>query len=108
MGISKPSLFSGLPYWILADIMHLVSHSLTDLFLNLWWGTLDCDLGDSVITWDWAVLPGSFDHLPLNPAEKINSGYKAQEFPLAAAIHLHQHAITPAQLHQAHRLIEFV
>lgn len=106
-GISKPSLFSGLPANRMlgipgcfpADLMHLVSLNLTDLFLSLWRGTLDCDPSDSIATWDWAVLqgdvwknhgknvadatpylPGSFDRPPRNPAEKISSGYKAREF----------------------------
>ena len=106
-GIAKPSIFSGLPSNRLlgipgcfpADLMHLVSLNLTDLFLSLWRGTLDCDHPDSKETWDWAVLqgetwkahgkkvaaatpylPGSFDRPPRNPAEKISSGYKAWEF----------------------------
>ncbi|KAJ6473686.1 hypothetical protein C8R45DRAFT_835254 [Mycena sanguinolenta] len=77
--------------------MHLILN-LFDLFLNLWRGTLDCDPNDNITTWDWAVLrdaiwaahgervagarpylPGSFDRPPRNIAEKINSGYKAQE-----------------------------
>jgi hypothetical protein len=161
-GISKPSLFSGLPSTRMlsipgcfpADLMHLVSLNLTDLFLALWRGTLDCDPSDSRTTWDWAVLqgevwkrhgknvadatpylPGSFDRPPHNPAEKISSGYKAREFltymfilgpgvfldvlpdkywshfcKLIAAVRLlHQRAITPAQLQQAHKFIlEFV
>ena len=80
--------------------MHLVSLNLPDLFVNLWHGTLACSTSDSVTSWDWAVLgvsetweahgkevenalpylPGSFDHPPRNPAEKISSGYKAWEF----------------------------
>ena len=106
-GISKPSLFSGLPTnrhlpipgCFPADLMHLVSLNLTELLIALWHGTLDCDPGDSRDTWDWAVLkgeiwqihgkrvgdtkpylPGSFDRPPCNPAEKISSGYKAWEF----------------------------
>jgi len=106
-GISKPSLFSGLPAnrrlpvpsCFPADLMHLVSLNLTELLIDLWRGTLDCDPGDSRDTWDWAVLkgevwkihgkrvadtkpylPGSFDRPPRNPAEKISSGYKAWEF----------------------------
>ncbi|KAH9931467.1 uncharacterized protein B0H18DRAFT_872201 [Fomitopsis serialis] len=79
--------------------MHLAALNLTDLMLGLWRGTLDCDKDDDRQTWDWAVLqgdlwtthgslvadmrpflPGSFDRPPRNPAEKISSGYKAQEF----------------------------
>ncbi len=79
--------------------MHLISLNLTDLLLALFRGTLPCDKTDSKETWLWAVLvdgvwkehgrqvaactpylPGSFDRPPRNPAEKINSGYKAWEF----------------------------
>lgn len=106
-GISKPSLFSGLPpKHIMAlprcfggDMMHLGSLNITDLLTKLWRGVLDCDSTDDRSTWDWAVLkgdvwkshgetvakatpylPGSFDRPPRNPAEKISSGYKAWEF----------------------------
>jgi hypothetical protein len=65
-GISKPSLFSGLPVnrhlpipgCFPADLMHLVALNLTDLLVNLWRRTFDCDPGDSRDTWDWAVLKG--------------------------------------------------
>lgn len=106
-GISKPSIFSGLPPRRMleipgcfpADLMHLVSLNLTDLFIKLWRGTLDCEPSDDRETWDWVVLkgdiwkfhgkavadttpylPGSFDRPPRNPAEKISSGYKAWEY----------------------------
>lgn len=106
-GISKPSLFSGLPSnrilgipgCFLTDLMHLVSLNLTDLLLGLWRGTIDCNPTDDRATWDWAVLwgetwithskavedaqpylPGSFGRPPRNPVEKISSGYKAWEF----------------------------
>jgi hypothetical protein len=106
-GISKPSIFSGLPSNRMlgipgcfpADLMHLVSLNLTDLFLSLWRGTLECEAPDSRAAWDWSVLqgevwkahgkrvadatpylPGSFDRPPRNPAEKISSGYKAWEY----------------------------
>jgi hypothetical protein len=106
-GISKPSIFNGLPKDRLlpiptgfpADIMHLVSLNLTDLLLGLWRGSLDVDSNDDKETWHWAVLkgdiwkehgkrvaaattylPSSFDRPPRNPAEKISSGYKAWEY----------------------------
>jgi hypothetical protein len=108
-GIVKPSIFLGLPRGrILSiprcfgyDIMHLISLNIPDLLISLWRGTIDCDKDDDRNTWDWAVLrgntwtahgkavasatpylPGSFDRPPRNPAEKINSGYKAWEFLL--------------------------
>jgi hypothetical protein len=78
--------------------MHLYGLNLPDLFLGLWRGTIKCDHHDDQKTWDWMVLtdevwerhgaavtdatkylPGCFDKPPGNPAEKINSGYKAQE-----------------------------
>ncbi|KAF8064108.1 hypothetical protein FPV67DRAFT_1782455 [Lyophyllum atratum] len=108
-GICKPSIFSGLPdgtylgipNMFPGDIMHLVLN-IADLLVGLWRGKLDCSkTSDSTTTWPWAVLvgetwnvhgkdvaqctpflPGSFDRPPRNPAEKINSGYKAWEFLL--------------------------
>ncbi|EMD38711.1 hypothetical protein CERSUDRAFT_48348 [Gelatoporia subvermispora B] len=81
--------------------MHLASLNITDLFLSLWRGSLECDKADDKTLWDWAVLqgdvwqthgdvvtqatpylPGSFDRPPRNPCEKISSGYKAWEFLL--------------------------
>lgn len=134
--------------------MHLCALNLTDLLLGLWCGSIECDRKDSRTTWDWAVLmdselwakhgafvaavraywPGSFDRIPRNPAERINSGYKAWEFllyvyglcpvllyrilpdkywrnfcKLVFAIRiLHQHRITRSELVQAHKaLVEF-
>lgn len=107
-GICKPSIFAGLEPHILGipsmfpgDIMHLVLN-LADLLIPLWRGTFDCASTDSRSLWHWAVLgnpdiwkdhgkdvaacqphlPGSFGRPPRNPAEKINSGYKAWEFLL--------------------------
>ncbi|KAJ6468529.1 hypothetical protein C8R47DRAFT_1078323 [Mycena vitilis] len=102
-GVSKPALFSALPRTIpvpgcyAMDIMHLIIN-IFDLFLGLWRGTLECDAADHIEKWPWAVLtgetwknhgkdvenarpylPGSFDRPPRNIAEKISSGYKAQE-----------------------------
>jgi len=106
-GISKPSIFSGLdPTRILgipnafpADLMHLVSLNTPDLIIKQYRGKMECEITDSRVTWDWAVLvgdtwkthgeavaratpylPGSFDRPPRNPAEKISSGYKAWEY----------------------------
>jgi hypothetical protein len=111
-GICKPSIFSGLPSKRILgipgcfplDIMHLPALNIPDLFLPLWRGTFECDKlsNDSKDNWEWKVLsdstvwkthgqmvanakpyiPGSFDRPPRNPAEKINSGYKAWEFLL--------------------------
>ncbi|THH32143.1 hypothetical protein EUX98_g2045 [Antrodiella citrinella] len=107
-GIVKPSLFSGLHPWhttrvpscFVMDLMHL-GLNLADILLDLWRGTLRTNGSDSTQDWEWAVLkgdvwtkhgeavasatpylPGSFDRPPRNPAEKINSGYKAWEFLL--------------------------
>jgi hypothetical protein len=161
-GIAKPSIFIGLPRASTlgvpgcfgSDIMHLVALNLPDLLLSLWRGTIDCDKTDDRRTWDWAVLkghlwkvhgeavaattpylPGSFDRPPRNPAEKINSGYKAWEFlmyiyglgpglfynilpemywenfcKLVYGIRIiHQHEIATCDLRQAHEaLIGFV
>ncbi|KAJ4475430.1 hypothetical protein C8R41DRAFT_774526 [Lentinula lateritia] len=81
--------------------MHLFSLNSPDLMILLWRGKFDCEKTDNRASWDWAVLqgntwkehgkavasctpymPGSFDRPPRNPAEKINSGYKAWEFLL--------------------------
>jgi len=161
-GIVKPSIFMGLksgsildiPGCFGSDIMHLVALNLPDLLLGLWRGTIDCDKTDNRDSWDWAVLkgdvwkthgaavaamtpylPGSFDRPPRNPAEKINSGFKAWEFliyvfglgpglfykilpekywknycRLVFGIHIvHQQEILTVDLTQAHTaLIEFV
>ncbi|KAJ3924487.1 MAG: hypothetical protein NXY57DRAFT_325523, partial [Lentinula lateritia] len=108
-GIKVPSIFLGLhphtylglPNMFPGDIMHLILN-LADILIPLWRGSLHCDQSDDVSTWVWAVLknkdtwdkhgadvanctpylPGSFDRPPRNPAEKINSGYKAWEFLL--------------------------
>ena len=111
---------------------------------------MDCEATDSRSSWDWAVLKGetwkqhgkqvanlhqfitgSFDTAPRNPAEKINSGYKAWEFlvlvfglspallynvlpaqywrnfcKLVRAIRiLYQRQIGLEQLHTAHKLL---
>ncbi|KAJ3575685.1 hypothetical protein NP233_g938 [Leucocoprinus birnbaumii] len=105
-GISKPSIFSGLalqafgvPGGFPVDIMHLISLNITDLFMALWRGTIKCDAEDNKLSWDWVVLtgrtwkehgervaklrnhlPSTYDRPPRNPAEKLNSGYKATEF----------------------------
>ncbi|KAJ3978493.1 hypothetical protein F5890DRAFT_1560244 [Lentinula detonsa] len=109
-GISKPSIFLGMhpdtilgiPSMFPGDIMHLILN-LADLLIPLFRGSSEiCDKLDKVSEWDWAILrdpdiwkshgkdvadatphlPGSFDRPPRNPAEKINSGYKAWEFLL--------------------------
>ena len=106
-GISRPSMFTAIehalpvPRCMSLDIMHIASLNAPDLVLKLFRGVLDCDREDSKRDWDWAVLkgqvwqqhgqevaactpflPGSFDRPPRNPANKINSGYKAWEFLL--------------------------
>ncbi len=107
-GICKPTIFSGLigtlgiPNIFVLDIMHLVAINDPDLLLGLWRGTLKCYGDDKHEKWPWCVLkdkrvwkahgktvsmaapylPTSFDRAPRNPAEKINSGYKAWEFLL--------------------------
>jgi hypothetical protein len=91
----------GIPGCFGSDIMHLAALNLPDLLINLWHGTLDCDVSNNRSTLDWAklvgntwqehgrqvaaatpYLPGSFDQPPCNPAKKISSGYKAWEFLL--------------------------
>src|ERR1700692_250951 len=106
-GIVKPGIFLGLqpkhthtiPRCFGYDIMHLISLNIPDLLLSLWRGTIETSDRNDRISWDFAVLqgpvwknhgadvasmtpylPGSFDRPPRNPAEKINSGYKAWEY----------------------------
>ncbi|KAL1739491.1 hypothetical protein HDZ31DRAFT_77554, partial [Schizophyllum fasciatum] len=158
-GIVKPSIFSGLPSehvsripsLFAGDCMHLPALNIPDLLIPLWRGTFDCDKADDKKTWPWATLsdkdrfiahgkcvddakkwiPGSHDRAPRNPAEKINSGYKAWEFllwfyglgpclfyrdlpreywhhycKLVRAIRLLlQQEILPSETHEAHRLL---
>jgi hypothetical protein len=160
-GIVKPGIFLGLqpkhthtiPRCFGYDIMHLVSLNIPDLLISLWRGTIDGDRDDQM-SWDFAVLqgpvwknhgidvasmtpylPGSFDRPPRNPAEKINSGYKAWEYlmyiyglgpglfyhvlpkpywqnlcRLVRGIRIaHQHKISMTSLKQAHQfLLNFV
>ena len=108
-GIVKPTIFSGLPRFpgvprgFPIDVMHLICLNLAQLTLDLLRGTMPCDGTDDRNTWDFAIfynnpalwrehgtqvaaaaryLPGSFDRPPRNPAEKINSGFKAWEYNL--------------------------
>ncbi|KAG2046769.1 hypothetical protein BDR06DRAFT_898584 [Suillus hirtellus] len=79
--------------------MHFSGANMAALFTDLWRGLMLCSPTDDALTWDWAVLvddtweahgqavaacqpylPGSFDNPPRNPAEKINTHYKAHEF----------------------------
>lgn len=106
-GICKPSIFSGLrspfgvPGMFPLDSMHLIALNIPALFLSLWRGEMASDkVLDDKSKWDWAVfsditlwkkhgalvaemlkfLPAYYDRPPRNPAEKLNSGYKAAEF----------------------------
>jgi hypothetical protein len=103
----------GVPKCFGSDIMHLLSLNLPDLLIPLWRGTFECNSDDDKASWDWATLsklsdwkmhgetvaattvhiPGSFGHPPRNPAEKINSGYKAWEF------HLYLYGLGPGLLY---------
>ncbi len=81
--------------------MHLINLNDPDLLLGLWRGTIKVYPPDNLELWTWRVLvgnvwrahgktvamatpfiPSSFGRAPRNPAEKINSGYKAWEFQL--------------------------
>lgn len=83
------------------DLMHLTALNDLDLLLGLWRGTIKCYEPDRKDSWDWKVLvgkvwethgttvvmatpyiPSSFGRVPRNPAEKINTGYKAWEYLL--------------------------
>lgn len=106
-GLVKPCILSGLPRTVPppmcfpGDLMHVGSLNITELFLQIWRGTIDCDPTDDRSLWDWATLkgdawirhgeevvkaapylPGSFGDAPRNIAEKAKSGYKAHEFKI--------------------------
>jgi len=106
-GLCKQTIFSGLhsslgiPNMFPLDIMHLINLNDPDLLLGLWRGMIKVYPPDKLELWDWCVLvgkiwqahgktvtlatpfiPSSFGHAPRNPAEKINSGYKAWEFQI--------------------------
>ncbi|XP_006463132.1 hypothetical protein AGABI2DRAFT_74199, partial [Agaricus bisporus var. bisporus H97] len=94
----------GVPGSFPLDMMHLLALNVPELLIGLWRGTFRCDkkAGDDTSLWDWVVLkdtadnkvwtshgkkvaelsrylPSSYDRPPRNPAEKLNSGYKAVE-----------------------------
>lgn len=106
-GLSKPTLLSGLdpnlmfppPRCFVLDLMHLLQLNIPELLIDLWRGNIKCEPTDNKQTWAWMKLvgptwvshgkliaestpyfPSSFHRPPHNPAEKINSGYKATEW----------------------------
>ena len=106
-GLCKQTILSGLhsglgiPNIFPLDIMHLINLNNPDLLLGLWRGTIKIYPPDRIELWNWRVLignvwqahgktvalatqfiPSSFGRAPRNPAEKINSGYKAWEFQI--------------------------
>jgi len=106
-GLCKQTIFSGLhnslgiPNAFPLDIMHLINLNDPDLLLELWRGTIKVYPPDNLKLWTWCILvgnvwrahgksvalathfiPSSFGRAPRNPAEKINSGYKAWEFQI--------------------------
>lgn len=108
-GITKPSIFLGLPEECTLgvpgifsqDIMHLCDTNIPVCHLDMWRAKMDCADTDDKATWDFAVLTGntwkehgkkvaachhhlptSFGRPPRNIAEKINSGYKTWEYML--------------------------
>ena len=106
-GLCKQTILSGLscglgiPNMFPLDIMHLINLNDPDLLLGLWRGTIKVYPPDNIALWSWRVLvskvweahgktvalatpfiPSSFGRAPRNPAEKINSGYKAWEFQI--------------------------
>ncbi|ETW86507.1 hypothetical protein HETIRDRAFT_305914 [Heterobasidion irregulare TC 32-1] len=107
-GLFKPILLSGIDprHWLCipalfpTDLMHLYALNLTELIVGLLYSMLDCSVSNNRDSWNFSVLrdpqiwqahgkavatttpylPGIFDWPPCNPAEKINSGYKAVEY----------------------------
>ncbi|KIK72792.1 hypothetical protein PAXRUDRAFT_21576, partial [Paxillus rubicundulus Ve08.2h10] len=95
----QPERILGVSECFSSEIMHFAGANMVSLFTDLWQGEINCDRTDSKDTWDWMVLvgetwqehgrniakckphlPGSFDIAPRNPAEKMNSWYKATEY----------------------------
>ncbi|KAL0569481.1 hypothetical protein V5O48_012478, partial [Marasmius crinis-equi] len=118
-GIRGPSLFNELPKALPcpklfpADMMHLY-YNLGQLFMQLWRGSIDYTGPEDVAKWEFAFLHDSDDfkafgraverasrciptcievRIPRNPAEKINSGYKASEY------HMLVFGLCPGLLH---------
>ncbi|TFK26274.1 hypothetical protein FA15DRAFT_679681 [Coprinopsis marcescibilis] len=79
--------------------MHLLGLNIPSVILDLFMGKMDCSPSDDKDTWLWMVLvgdtwelqgkmvaevrssfPGDIAHPPRNPAEKMNSGYRTEEF----------------------------
>jgi hypothetical protein len=106
-GLCKQTILGGLrsslgiPNIFPLDIMHLINLNDPDLLLGLWRSTVKIYPPDKIELWNWRVLigkvwlahgktvalvtqfiPSSFGRAPRNPAEKINSGYKAWEFQI--------------------------
>ncbi len=60
-GISKPSLFSGLPFHLdipnmfPMDIMHHLALNVTDIMIKLWRGNFKCSDTDHIDDWPWAI-----------------------------------------------------
>ena len=96
----QPEKILGIPECFSSEIMHYAGANMASLFVDLWHGKMDCDdRTDSKNDWVWRVLvaekwdehgravaackrhlPGCFDVAPRNPAEKMNSFYKAREY----------------------------
>lgn len=117
-GLVKPSLILGLPTTntlgvpgvFSLDMMHLPALNAPDTLIPLWRGLFTRENNDQE-DWPWAenlsqhdmwkehgaqvaaarpYLPTWFDQAPRNPAEKINSGYKAWDLHFfACGFHIH-------------------
>jgi hypothetical protein len=107
-GISKPSIFLGLPKgrslgvprMFPLDLMHLAALNLPQLWAAILRGTIPCSSTDNINSWDFAIfrtphawqehgqlvadtkthLPGSMHRPPRNIADYLTSGFKAGEF----------------------------
>ncbi|KAJ3885357.1 hypothetical protein GG344DRAFT_91311 [Lentinula edodes] len=123
--------------------MHHLGLNFGELLISLWRGKLDCGRTNNKNTWTWATLtgetweyhgklvakahkffPSSFHRPPRNPAEKINSGFKATEYflyifglenwrHLCKGLHgartMLQHSATGKEIREARiQLVQFV
>jgi hypothetical protein len=102
LGFPSKNIF-GIPGTFALDLFHLPALNAPDLLFSLWRGSMKCDTenGDSKATWNrfmcfqdsttwkqWGARIGSLvpyipvwhGRAPRNPAEKMSSGYKGEEY----------------------------
>ncbi|EJD36916.1 hypothetical protein AURDEDRAFT_173986 [Auricularia subglabra TFB-10046 SS5] len=121
----RPTIL-GMPNMFPCDNMHLLMN-LAHHFITLWRGTFDCVRPDKLAQWEWATLrddelwrihgadiaacahymPSPFERPARNPAEKLNSGYKATEYINYFFVHgpVHFHVVLRIEYWQNYCLL---